>query len=187
MVIRMKKAMRAVLLCMVILLLFASCTPYDMQRTATEGPVTCCTGNIFGSDALVLQLDWDGDPDHTVIRIPETCGGQKITKIGGFTGTGVPTPATLTVNGQYEQTRNEPAERICLTIEFGRNIEKIYRLLSTGTVSVIRNGETVYLDPGFYMVAYEENDTYYTEGGYVYQKEDGSLVTGISYWKSPEE
>ena len=74
----MKKTARVCLLLAAILLLFASCTPYDLHRTATEGSVTCCTANFFGNGAFVLTIDWDGDPDHTVIRIPDTCGGQKI-------------------------------------------------------------------------------------------------------------
>ena len=178
----MKKAARIVLLLTAIILLFASCTPYDLHRTATEGPVTCCTANFFGNGAFVLTIDWDGDPDNTVIRIPDTCGGQEITGIGGFTGTGVPTPATLTVNGKQDFVRDESAETIRLTIEFGKNVEEIRHLFSKGAVPVTQNGETVNMNPVFYMVAYEENETFYTENGHVYEKEDGRLVDGITYW-----
>lgn len=178
----MKKKARLVFLIAAILLLFVSCTPYDRQRTATEGSVTCCTANFFGSGAFVVEIEWDGDPDHTVIRIPETCGGQEVIAFGGFTGTGVPTPAVLTVNGKSDGILDESAETVRLTIEFGANIKEIRHLVSTGAVPVTRGGETVYVNPAFYMVAYEENEEFYTENGHVFRKEDGGLVTGITYW-----
>ena len=182
----MRKTAKTALAALCILLLLASCTPYDMDRTESENGVTCCMANFLGSGAFVLTVDWDGDPEHTGIVIPETCGGQKIVSLGGFTGTGVPTPMMVTVNGKYYEGPLVPAEELCFRISFGPSVKKITRIASP-LLEVEKDGETRYFRPVFYFTASEDNEAYYTENGRVYDKEDGSLLEGIAYWDQTGE
>lgn len=185
----MKSSKRiAALLCALLLLLLFGCTPYSSDRMATEDRVTCYLSNAFGSGAFVSAVSWNGDLNDTDIYIPASCGGQKVVALGGFMGTGVPTPMLLTPEDETKGGGlHEGAVPVTFTVYFGANIQKIYQITGYGDLPAEQNGELIFVRPNFYMVCAEENETFYTRDGRVFKKEDDSLVTGIAYWDEAAE
>lgn len=178
----MKKALSAAALCGVLLLLLAACTPYQGD-TATENGVTCYLSNFFGSGAFAAYYEWDGDPSHTEIVIPDVCGGQDVVSIGGFMGTGVPiafAPVSEDLQAPVDKDA-EPVE-VVFTVSFGPAVKDIKRIGLTGPLYMPQDGKNVAVSPRYYMVARPGNETFYTENGRVYLLEDHSLVTDIPYW-----
>ena len=185
----MKALKRCFALFFAFLLIFISgCTPYDSERMATEGRITCFLSNFWGSGAFVSSISWNGDLNNTDIFIPATCGGQKIVSLGGFFGVGVPTPMILTLENEASNAKwDETAVPVQFTVYFGKNIQAIHRLQNYECLPVEQNGEVIFVYPVYYMVCAEENSKYYTENGHVFKKSDGALVDTISYWDDAED
>jgi len=182
----MKKLVMLASALLALLLLFAGCTPYD-GNTATENGLTCYISRS-GGRAFAACWDWDGDPDNTDIVIPERCAGAEIVSIGGFFGTGVPTPFSVRQeSGNARPDTDAEPETVIFTVRFGANIRAITRVGQMYGLVLQQDGRDVSVSARYYFVCEGENDKFYTEDGHVYKKEDGSLVTDIAYWDDAGE
>ena len=183
----MKKALSVLALLCALFLLLVSCTPYQGDK-ATENGVTCYLSNFFGPGAFAAYYEWDGDPSHTEIEIPDVCGGQDVVSIGGFMGTGVPIAfAPVSEDLQAPVDKDADPVEVTFTVSFGPAVKDIKRIGLTGPLYIAQNGKNVAVSPRYYMVARPGNETFYTENGHVYLLADHSLVTDIPYWDGAGE
>lgn len=128
---------------------------------------------------------WDGSEDRMLVNVPDECNGYKVTSLGGFAGTGVPSPFGIQIPNTdmgYEEDllpENAVVHPLCFTIHIGRNVD---RLELTTMHYFYRDADT----QEFYQILVtvhcsEENETFYSNNGKLYWWSDDSLVDSFFY------
>ena len=94
---RRNRILQLTAVCALALLLLGGCTGSITGYTgkeATQGSVRYCI-NDRGSKAFATVCTWDMDPNHTEFDVVGEIEGAPVISLGGYTGTGVPTPSSL--------------------------------------------------------------------------------------------
>lgn len=202
----MKKAI-TLLLALVMMLLLCSCTYCER---AEEG----CFDILYGSylpfqmrwnpdGACVHIYTWDGDESNTDIVIPDKYKDYKIKKLGGYYGSGLPSPFTIDVttwmdmhddnedihsNGclavpydMFDDYSDEWSEIVYhdFNLYIGKNIDSVYGN-PCAMVYTIDGVKTAYC-PRVTVCCDEENETFYSKDGRLYYRENNELVDEFIY------
>lgn len=145
-----------------------------------------------GRDAFASAYQWDGTGDVIDYTIPDTVQGVKVTAIGGLTGGLKKAPAAgLAVNmpetyrgaerAQYTMPVNAVEVTLPVHIHIGRfvrNIEEDGSLPApTGYFGYEKGVSSYIITPVWTVTCDENNETYFAEGGKLYLRADGTLVT----------
>ncbi len=187
-----------------ILILFSlsSCTAYESMEDYESGIV-------FGYSKL--KNDCFAGPiiytknGTTEITVPNTFNGAPVTKLGGYTGTGYPTPFFVNCDEFYfpEGYHNEYStddetlnyiidentileiENIVFRIKLPDTLEEIVNTeLKTVAYAEKNDGDIKTLKvfrPVYYFEISENNDTFYTKDGKLYYKETDELFSNCIY------
>ena len=187
------KRTNKVLACMMSILLMSGCTGYDKDAVVDQ-QVYHLTSN--GKTAFASEYKWDVSENPVEIVIPETANGAVVKKLGGFFGTGVPSPFCIAGETGYSYSAYDPftekygapmrIQEVPFTIHLPKTLEEIDHVTNSGWFgSRNENGELVFLRPIVRFECDPDNKTFYTKAGLVYQTEDDSLVD-LSEVTSPE-
>lgn len=145
-----------------------------------------------GRDAFASAYQWDGTGDVIDYTIPDTVQGVKVTAIGGLTGGLKKAPAAgLAVNmpetyrgaerAQYTMPVNAVEVTLPVHIHIGRFVRSIEEDGSlpapTGYFGYEKGVSSYILTPVWSVTCDENNETYFAEGGKLYLRADGTLVT----------
>ena len=187
------KQRKRILACMMSILMISGCTGYDKDAVVNR-QVYHITSN--GKTAFASGYTWDVSENPVEIVIPETAEGAVVKKLGGFFGTGVPSPFCITGETGYTYSAYDPfaekygapmrIQQVPFTIHLPKTLEKIDHVANSGWLgSRNENGELVFLRPIVRFEIDPDNKTFYANDGLVYQYEDNSLVD-LSALTSPE-
>ena len=139
---------------------------------------------------------------NSEITIPDTFDGLPVTVLGGFFGTGVPTPFTINMENavmnadsgsvfnsvygldvvNYEIPAKYTVEEVVFTLNIGKNLREVKYVEPERLYPHINDDESV----TFYCPVVEvhcsvENENFYSQDGKLYRKADGSLVEELAY------
>ncbi|MBO4927227.1 MAG: hypothetical protein J5379_03125 [Clostridiales bacterium] len=190
------KALALVLVISLLVPALASCKLYDgdykksgdfefkLDKKETHGTLT--------------SWHWDGDPENSVIDVPDDYNGIPIDALGGAYGTNAPilafvveTDCDVPYKGLEESKYEVPVsfEKIVFTLKLGKNIGEIHTQYVSGTVRKDANYIGVTQEDGsviFYQVFFEvecsqKNKTYYSEDGKLYNSSDNKKVDSLPH------
>ena len=145
-----------------------------------------------GRDAFASAYQWDGSGDAIEYSIPDTVQGVKVTAIGGWIGGLKKVPAAgLTVRmpemyrgaERMQYTLPIDAAEVTLPVHihigrFVRSIEEDGSLPApTGYFGYEKGVSSYIITPVWSVTCDENNETYFAEGGKLYLRADGTLVT----------
>ena len=166
-------------------ILLAGCTGYE-SSISIEGVTYWINGS--GRNAFAAECEWDMSEEPSEIVIRETAEGAKVTSLGGFFGTGVPAPFEIHAKeadytySEWEVRGSEYglpviAEDVPVTVYLPSGIKEIKNSHSAMYYgNTTEDGTNLFLKPQIIVECDEENDTYYSENGTLYQKSDSAVV-----------
>lgn len=200
----MKKTM---LICFIlfILLFVSACSIEDAcflytSYGSVDGIHVCI--NPFGKCCFVQTYFCEEFYDGMEIRIPDEYEGIPITRLGGFTGIGVPTPFDIYLmtdvpedSPYYGLVYTDPSfadltdpytvEDLVFKLHLGKNIEQI-DLVSSSVYypSINEDGSITFLHPLVYICCAEDNPYFYSKDGKLYDKTTDTLIDVFDYAES---
>lgn len=165
---------------------------YDKSITSHNPPIYC---NKISRCSFVGAYEWDGREDTKTISIPNEWDEIPVTQIGGYYGTGVPTPFCIIFPNDYwngdgiygehpdKFDISEPytIEDIVFTLQIGKNISKVENVSSGYYPLSNADGSITFFHPVVHVVCSEDNKTFYSSNGKLYDRADDQLVTEFDY------
>ena len=188
------------LICMVSLL--AGCEVYSGEWQE-YGDFTLKYKSNNKRYAMVAEWKWDGDLDNTIIEIPDECEKTVIEAMGGPLGTNAPmksfqikSDCELRFQGTDPEKYKDVEvsfDEVVFTLKIGKNIKKVHMNYRDreddeyNWVAIENNDGSV----TFYRIYFEvecddENKTFYSKDGKLYQKKDNAKVKGLVYRSDAE-
>lgn len=155
---------------------------YPSDSLVTDGAYTVACGYYrgihFRNRAGVFVYEWDGDPEHRTITIPDEWNGKKVRTLGGFFGKGVPYPFTISFLPTEEtlrggETDDDGTVYFDFTLNVGRYVSEI-----TAQTDEPQDGYCIRV----HAQCDEKNKTFYSEDGILYHRSTGEPVAGFQYW-----
>lgn len=139
--------------------------------------------------------------DNTDITIPDEYDGVPIKRIGGYHGSGVPTPFRISlldvINApesseycavyggnisEYEISEEYSVENVVFNLHIGKNIETIeYVVMDEYYPHINEDNSITFYHPVVNITCSEENKKFYSEEGKLYYKKSGELVEDFEY------
>ena len=152
----------------------------------------CCSNTLpFMQRAFVSVYQWDGTEEGQTILVPDTFHGKRITKLGGYEGSGAPSPFFVRLPDgyrggiRYSSARAEESvavENILFVLRLGKFISKM-ELIDGRSCYYCGEGESfVCIRPAYYVECSPENPNLYSENGRLYSRADDSLIEDFFYW-----
>ena len=189
------KALALILTISLLVPILASCKLYDGDyKKSGDFEFKLNKKETFGT---VTAWHWDGDPENTVIEIPDDYKGIVIDALGGSYGTNAPllvfsieTDCDIKFKSlEAEYKVPVSYEKIVFTLKLGKNIGAIHTQYYSEHVSEDVNYVGVTQEDGsviFYQVFFEvecskENKTFYSKKGKLYTSKDDKRVGGIPH------
>lgn len=145
--------------------------------------------------------------DSLIITIPDTYDGYKVTKLGGYVGKGCPAPFTINfgkqangsiVSGSSVSEDNNflkvvkdaefgvdvpyNVKEIKFTLNIGKYIDKIYSVHPSDYFPHCNeDGSVTYYNAVMYVKCSDENKSFYSKDGRLYDKHTDTLVDKFTY------
>ena len=170
----------------------SGCTGYSSSNSARMGDYTVIISDS-GSECFVRTYRWNGDPDNTVIDIPDNYSDNTIVaQLGGFTGTGVPNPFSIEGPDDLVVWNTGDLDKydvpvyqddIVFTLKMGRNIKKFYtNIYSKDAVDPYMHigveqddGSIIFYRVLINVECSDDNPAFYSKDGKLYSRKDDSL------------
>ncbi len=161
--------------------LLCACTPYQDSGRTEEGLVY----HFSRSDAFVSEYVWDMDITDTSITIPDEVEGKPVTALGGFFGTGVPSPFMIFIDSaDYVPAYDVPDpddygvpvtwRDLVFTVHVGRNVKEVRYTASSGWCGLYDSfGRLTFYDPVMYFECDPDNAYFFSEDGVLFSRETG--------------
>lgn len=154
--------------------------------------------NKAGNYAFVSGFAWDGETELT-LTVPDEIEGAAVFGVGGYMGTGVPVNAGPS-NDAYERVIPADAQAldgaypggwrvkpVTVTLRIGPKVNRVL-LSSDWLVREEDDGSAVCFEPRYYVDCDPENETFTSENGRLYRREDGEEVAVMAlYWDDEQE
>ncbi len=199
---------RVIALFMAIAMLFLLCA-CNYCYEAEKGSLTIMYGtylpipiSINPDGASACLYTWDGDESNTDIVIPDEYDSHTIKKLGGCYGRGAPAPfyiddiswmnlhddgeadgdgAMAVEYDMFDEFSDEWSEIVYhdFKLYLGKSIDGIFAT-PCAVVYTVDGVKTAYC-PRVTVYCDEENDTFYSENGRLYYRENGALVESFIY------
>ena len=166
-------------------LILGGCTGYDsmVEQNGIRYAVTASGRKAFAADVI-----WQVSSDPQEITIPDAIDKASVTSLGGFYGTGVPTPFMITgAAGSYDFSTDTPdpsrygapirIETVPFTIAIPDSVTEVRQAAAGGCYGVrTENGEIVFYAPEVSFSCSENHPVFTTDSGMLVSKEDQSPV-----------
>jgi hypothetical protein len=135
---------------------------------------------------------WDGDEKNTIVTIPDTYRGKRVTQLSGHIGHGGglrfelrPPDSFYDVTVSYGCPMESPysISELDFTLNIGKNITE-YPIWSAQCYykKTGEDGENnIYYHVYTYVNCSEENPTFYSKDGRLYYRENDELVNAFNY------
>ncbi len=170
--------------------LLGGCTGFSKSETVAQGHFDFYVSDL-GTRAFPSAYYWEGDPNDTLIEIPDTVGRADVESVGGYFGTGNPIPMMITTRGNNPYKAETPpegteAQPLTFTLSIGKNVRSIVRVITPEYLSALSiDGSVRWYQPRLRVELREENSKFYERNGRLYYKEDDRLVDAIGYGAVP--
>lgn len=173
----------SVLLSFIILLLCCGCSMHYGENTILKDNITYYPSSV-SKVCFVGTYSWDGTQDTTTIDIPDKVDGYRVTKLGGYTGRGVPTPFYIdfsSIGSYYYEDIPNNAEIITyhFTLNIGKNLNEIQRVFIDEYLKI--NDSDRYAKIVFTVNCNKDNKHFYSLDGKLYNRKDNTLITEFNY------
>ena len=170
-----------------IAMLYTESATVDHLRIEINKLQNCCFASVY---------EYDGTEAGLQITIPDDCNGIPVVKLGGFIGSGAPSPFFIALScylnaeegsewyGVYHEslTADYPVENIVFSLHIGKNIKEMDFLnMDTYYPHVNEDGSILFYHPVVEVTCSEENPYYYAEDGKLYEKTTDKLVDVFDY------
>ena len=161
-------------------------------------PIMCC--NDIGNCAIAGTYEWDGSEKGKEIVIPDEWDGNKVTKLGGFYGRGVPfgfgiifpKEYSITDNGEEIYVYNEgwlseityryDIKNVVFKLKIGKNLKEVGNAeLCDYFPKADNKGNITLYHPVLYVECSKENKHFYAKDGKLYYRENDKLVESLEY------
>ncbi len=151
--------------------------------------------NPVSRQTFAAHYEWDGNPEHMVLQIPDTIFGYPVTSLGGYRGRGVPCPFRVNLPESWgvkelfdpelfesELQSHPDAEVVDLvfTVTLGKHVSQL-RTASSWAYCFDADWRTRICRIYYVFDCDPENGTFYSQDGRLYTRSDGALVPGLSY------
>ena len=168
------------------IVLLGGCTGYEDSETIDGVNYWI---NSFEKQAFAGECNWQVADEPADITIQETVNKATVTKLGGFFGTGVPSPFSLVADADTYQFAGSEiyaseyglpiiAKEVPVTIHLPKTVKKVSYAqppLYFGNLS--DNGVIEFIHPQILIDCDDENQTFYSENGILYKREDNSIIS----------
>ena len=147
--------------------------------------------NARGNEAFAEACTWDLDLTHLSFEIADTVEGARVHRLGGYIGTGVPVPFRIEPEkGADYVTSGDPSlesfdvpvtwQDLEFTICIGKELNKISTVRDAPYYGVKNgSGGIDFYRPVCRFVCAEENETFYSRDGVLYQRSDDAPVENL--------
>lgn len=129
------------------------------------------------------------------ITIPDEYNGKPVKRIGGYFGRGYPTPFYFEIGEWCETTAHTEYDADLSTIDeagniiadlpyvlnIGKNIDSVVYVENHLYPCTMEDGSIVFYHPVVSINCSEENRTFYSENGRLYNRKDNTLVSDFDY------
>ncbi len=157
-------------------------------KEAVQGQVRYAISDR-GKKAFASACAWDLDPAHTSFDIAGEIEGSPVIALGGYTGTGVPSPFVIEAEpARKELLTDAPAleqwevpvtwQDLVFTVYVGKNVAKIGCARESLYYGVETEDGIRFYRPVCYFVCDEANPTLYSKDGVLYLKSTDTVLEG---------
>ena len=179
-----------------VMLIQSGCTGFSGKRDGFSGNLSIRVSDS-GGRAFAAEYYWNGDvsEDALIITVPDEFKGTQVTSLGGYIGTGVPTPFRIVPSTQHpEKPETEHADFLAygsyepdsarqvsleFTLNIGKNIKTINSVVGGKFAIRAEDGSVTEYTIGFCVKCAEDNPTFYSKDGVLYRRSDDSRVEEI--------
>ena len=151
----------------------------------------------------------DGYEENMEITIPDSYDGVPLTQLGGYVGSGAPSPFCIEMGRYFEEGPSDfdvyysrdgekvicetddkiyvfegeyRIEEMVFTLKLGKNISKIERVVMGDYYPQLNeDGSVTIYHPVVYVVCSEENKHFYSENGRLYSRKTNELIKDFDY------
>ena len=167
------------------IVLLGGCTGYEDSETIDGVNYWI---NSFEKQAFAGECNWQVSDEPADITIQETVNKATVTKLGGFFGTGVPSPFSLVADADTYQFAGSEiyaseyglpivTKDVPITIHLPKTIEEVkYTQAPLYFGNLTEEGVVEFLHPQILIDCSDENQTFYSENGILYRKDDHSII-----------
>ncbi len=192
---RLLRSFAAVSVLLVLLIGLSGCTGFYGKNDGLSGCLSVRVSD-WKTRAFAAEYYWDGftSAETLTIDIPDEYKGTPVTALGGYIGTGVPTPFTVvpSTNSQLEldhadfvvlsQLEDDTVinyEEIYFTVNIGKNLKEINSVIRRNIPIRMPDGTVTVYEIDYRFNCSEENRTFYSRDGILYNRSDDKPVAKL--------
>lgn len=160
-------------------------------------------------NCFIANILWTNGESQDIV-LPSYYDGIPVKELGGYFGRGVPSPFCIdtdinilfpdadyyygtdeaTVNEETNPSTTKEIYEYKFTVTLPSELEKITYVINNVSVADYNSKdgsvtEKIFL-PTYYFIISEENEFFYTESGYLYNKKTDELITDFKYATAEE-
>lgn len=173
------------LLSIICLMFCCGCSMHYGETTIDMDNVTFYPSKV-NTVCFAGRYNWDGSSDKMTINIPDEVDGYKVTKLGGYTGRGFPTPFYIDFSSVgsicYHDDIPDNAEIITyhFTLNIGKNLNELQRVVIDRYCKIKDTDK--YAEFAFTVNCHKDNKHFYSLDGKLYNKKDNTLIDDFNYY-----
>lgn len=192
---RLLRSFAAVSVLLVLLIGLSGCTGFYGKNDGLSGCLSVRVSD-WKTRAFAAEYYWDGftSAETLTIDVPDEYKGTPVTALGGYIGTGVPTPFTVvpSTNSQLEldhadfvvlsQLEDDTVinyEEIYFTVNIGKNLKEINSVIRRNIPIRMPDGTVTVYEIDYRFNCSEENRTFYSRDGILYNRSDDKPVAKL--------
>lgn len=146
----------------------------------------CCFASVYRYD--------DTEEGRRII-IPDECNGIPVVELGGYIGSGAPTPFYISLEcymntpfgSVYDDhpskfsVENYTVEDVVFSLHIGKNVKHVEFVINCYFSHLNADGSYTFYHPVVEVTCSEENPYFYVQDGKLYEKATGNLVEDFDY------
>ncbi len=157
----------------------------DNLNICINDKTNCCLAGWYECNGYTEEME---------ITIPDEYDNKPVKRIGGYVGRGVPVPFCINMSNMYNssdeayyfvETTVDEAKCTVVDLPFvlnlGKNIDTIVYVENRYYPNIEQDGSVVYYHPVVSINCSEENETFCSENGRLYNKKTQELIEDFDY------
>jgi len=152
--------------------------------------------NKLSGNSFLGSYTWDGNYENMTFTLPDTYKNSPVTQLGGYYGSGVPTPFCVYLPSEYGHegtTEDNPTDtpsrypqgytitELKFHLMIGQNLSNIKLTFMYYSLCKQADGSYILYHPVYDIACSGENRTFYSKDGRLYYKANDQLVDTIAY------